>query len=491
MSSPSSFLRSAIVYGLGGAAAQIAAAILLPLYTHYLTPADYGVLELIERTGAIVVLLLLGHGIRMATFAFYCQAHTPALRLRTFSTIAVVLWAILVAGSLTGIALSSWIAKWLQVGDPRLVAFGIVVVMLESFLSYPIALLQARVEAVSFVTANILVAVTRMLLISIAVVWLGLGVWGVLGASAITFILFGIALTSREMRAGFSRPDPDIARQIISFALPLLPSGLMGLALAGADRYFLVTYSGAVEVGIYSLGAKLGLSITSLAITPLWKVWTAALYEYYAAADAASRVGRVVLRILFVQVFVALGVSIFSGELVYFVAPAPYAAAASVVPILALAGTLQLANNLFEGAFWSQRNTKLKPVLTASSATIAVIAFYLLVPRWGGGGAAVALTLAYAAHASLTFVVTQRIFPVHYDWRGITAAFGMAIVLYVASTFVGMSYIGLTVRSALWLVWPALLWQLGVFTAEEQLWCSRQVMRGYRFTSKWLVVASV
>jgi O-antigen/teichoic acid export membrane protein len=489
MSNSSGFLRNAFVYGVGGAAAQIAAALLLPLYTHYLTPADYGVLELIERTGAIVVLLLLGHGIRMATFAFYCQATTAAHRQQTFSTIAVVLWAILLVGSLAGLGLSPWLARWLQISDPRIVAFGIVVVMLECFLSYPITLLQARVEAVTFVTANIIVAVTRMLLIAMAVVWLGLGVWGVLVASALTFTLFGIALTSREIRAGFPRPDPDIARQVIAFALPLLPSGLMGLALAGADRYFLVAYSGGVEVGIYSLGAKLGLAITGLAITPLWKVWTAALYDYYEATDAALRVGRVVLRILFVQVFVALGVSIFSRELVDLLAPTEYASAAGLIPILALAGTLQLANNLFEGAFWSQRDTKWKPVLTACSATVAIIAFYFLVPRWGGLGAATALALAYAAQASLTFVVTQRIFWVEYDWRAVGAAAGASIVLYLVSTCGSASYASLVGKFVLWLMWPLLLWFLGIVSEEEKKWCLRQIIRGRQLAGKWLSAA--
>lgn len=488
--SSSGFLRNALIYGVGGAAAQIAAALLLPLYTHYLTPADYGVLELIERTGTIVVLLLLGNGVRMATFAFYCQAPTAADRQRTFSTIAVVLWVILLTGSVAGLAFSPWLARWLQISDPRLVTFGIAVTMLESFLTYPIALLQARVESVSFVVANMLVAVTRMLLITVGVVWLGLGVWGVLGASAITFGLFGIALTRREMSRGFPPPNAAIARQVIQFALPLLPAGFIGLALAGADRYFLVTYNGAVEVGVYALGAKLGLAITSLAIAPLWKVWTAALYDYYRANDAVHRVGRIVLRILFVQVFLALGVSVFSRELVDLLAPTTYASAAAVVPLLAVAGTLQLASNLFEGAFWSQRNTKWKPVLMACSAAVAIIALTLLVPQRGSWGAAAALALAYAVHAILTFIVTQRIFPVHYDWRAATIGVVWAMVLYATSIFVATSLWGLATKSVLWLAWPGLLWVVGTISCEEKEWCLTQVARGRQLLSKWFVAAT-
>jgi O-antigen/teichoic acid export membrane protein len=472
------FLSNAAIYGIGGAASQIATAILLPLYTHYLTPADFGVLELLQRTGSIVVLLLLGHGIQMATFSFYCQVETPRERQHVFSTMTLVIGFLLLLGGVGGALLSPGLAWVLEIDDPELVTFGIAVVLLEAFIALPMALLQARVESLRYVIANLLMAVCRMVLIIGCVVWLELGIWGVLTASAVTFTIFGIGLMLREVSSGFPPPDLSIARQVIHFALPLLPSGLMGLALAGADRYFLVAYSGAREVGIYALGAKLALMIPSMAITPLWKVWTAALYDYYAAPDATLRVGRIVLRILFAQCLLALGVCIFSSELVRLLAPASYAEAAVVVPLLTIAGTLQLANNLFEGAFWSQRNTQWKPLLMACSAGVAVVAFFLFVPRWGSLGAAAALALAYAAHASLTFAVTQRIFPVHYDYRSVAATIGLAIALYVATTFTGTSYAGLAVKSALWLIWPVLLWLLGIITDEEKQWCKRQVTRG-------------
>jgi O-antigen/teichoic acid export membrane protein len=478
------FLWNALIYGIGSTAGQIVAAILLPLYTHYLSPAEYGVLELLERTGGIVVLLLLGHGIRMATFSFYCQTKTHRERQQTFSTITCVLAVLLLLGGVGGALLSPWLASVLEIGDPQLVTLGIAVVLLEAITTFPIALMQARVDSLSYVVVNLLIAICRMTLIIGCVVWLRMGVWGVLAASAVTYTSFGIALMLREMASGFPRPKPGIARQVIAFALPLLPSGLMGLALAVADRYFLVAYSGAGEVGIYALGAKLALMIPGLAIAPLWKVWTAALYNYYAVPDAFLRVGRVVLRILFVQVLLALAVCIFSDELVGLFAPPSYAGAAIVVPLLAMAGTFQLANNLFEGAFWSQRITKWKPVLMACSASVAVVAFILLVPRWGSLGAATALALAYAAHASLTLVVTQRVFPVHYDWRAVATALSLAIALYLTSTFAGTSYAGLAVKSALWLAWPVLLWLLGIVTNEEREWCLHQLTRGRRLAGK-------
>jgi O-antigen/teichoic acid export membrane protein len=485
------FLINAVIFGLGGAATQIVSAVLLPLYTHYLNPADFGVLDLLQRTGSIIVLLLLGHGIQMATFAFYCQVPDADQRQQIFSTITTVLMVLLLLGCIVGALVSPWLAGVLGIDDPRLVTLGIVVVLLESFTTLPIALMQARVDSFRYVIANMAMAVCRMILIIGAVTWLGLGVWGVLGASAVTFALFGIVLVGREASQGFPPPNLGIARQVIWFALPLLPSGLMGLALAGADRYFLVTDSGAAEVGLYALGAKIATMIPGLAISPFWKVWTAALYDYYAAPDAAVRVGRVILRILFVQVLFALGVCIFAPELVLLLAPTGYAGAAMVIPLLALAGTLQLANNLFEGAFWSQRNTKWKPVLMACSAVVAVVCFFVLVPRWGSFGAAAALAIAYAVHASLTFFVTQRIFYVQYDWPAVATATGLALALYVASTLIDTTYAGLATKGALWCAWPALLWLLGIITPAEQQWCLRQVTRSRQLASKWLFPATL
>ena len=55
---------------------------LLPLYTRYLTPGDYGILEILSRTGQFIGIVLMANGISTATFAFYCQAKSVEQRRR-------------------------------------------------------------------------------------------------------------------------------------------------------------------------------------------------------------------------------------------------------------------------------------------------------------------------------------------------------------------------------------------------------------------------
>ena len=64
-----------VVYGLGSVASQAVAFLLLPLYTRYLTPADYGTLALVGAAGNVLPLIAaLGiHSGLTRVFFFYAD----------------------------------------------------------------------------------------------------------------------------------------------------------------------------------------------------------------------------------------------------------------------------------------------------------------------------------------------------------------------------------------------------------------------------------
>jgi len=490
MSADRGFFKNAAIYGLGSIAMQATSAVLLPLYTHYLSPADYGVLEILERTGQIISLLLLGNGIQMATFSFYCQAGTEEERQRTFSSIAMVLYGILAIGGVGTFFLAPSLASWLKIESSCLVLLGIVVVLLQGAWTFPMALMQARVDSIPFVIANLLQAVTRMGLIIVAVVVFGLGLWGVLGASVLCLGLFVVVLTIREAVRGLRRPDPKIAGDIVRFALPLLPAGLFGLVLTSADRFFLLRYATPGDVGTYSLGFKLANVIPMLAIMPLWKVWTAKLYDYFTEPGATRIVGRVITRIMGVCTFIGLGVCIFGVDLVALLATREYASAAQVIPIITVVTILQTSSRLFDGSLWAMRQTRWKPLINALSATFAAGLLFWLVPHFGSIGAAVALAVASLIHAYATFFITQRVFFVSYEWSNIGIGIGSAVVFCFASSWIGVGPVSFLLRGVLWLGWPVLLWYLGIINVEEKAWLIQQFSKARRYASKLASVGS-
>src|ERR671930_952900 len=77
--------KHSLIYGLGGLVSRILAVLLLPLYTRYLSPSDYGKVEtLIAFTTVLGILLAMG--ITSAFFRFYFDSADAEHRLLVVRT---------------------------------------------------------------------------------------------------------------------------------------------------------------------------------------------------------------------------------------------------------------------------------------------------------------------------------------------------------------------------------------------------------------------
>src|SRR5262249_10593018 len=82
-------LKHSSIYGIGTVLSRAVAFLLLPLYTRYLTPTDYGVLELIDTTTGLVGIVV-GLGVSTSVSRFYYQRETEAERNRLMSTVYIL-----------------------------------------------------------------------------------------------------------------------------------------------------------------------------------------------------------------------------------------------------------------------------------------------------------------------------------------------------------------------------------------------------------------
>src|SRR6266568_3767129 len=102
--------RHGIVYGAGIVLSKAAAFAMLPIYTRYLSPADYGLLQLVQmvlEVASIIAGSRLGAGI----FRFYHKAETPDERRAVLSTALIVLLSSLVTNIATGAFLACYLVR--------------------------------------------------------------------------------------------------------------------------------------------------------------------------------------------------------------------------------------------------------------------------------------------------------------------------------------------------------------------------------------------
>jgi O-antigen/teichoic acid export membrane protein len=465
------FLKHAAVYGLASMLTQAAGFVLLPLYTRYLTPSDYGILEVLGRIAETAATLLLFGGFRQALLTFYQQAADERERRRIVSAAFF-----LAAGAcLGGIALTLVLVHPLhglfltQVSHRELLlmlaVFGI---LLEPFTMLPLALLQSRMQSTRFVLVTLTQFLTLVAVRTVLIVWCGWGVAGVFAGTLLTTGSYAILLTVAELRRGAVLPQWKTIRDVFWFALPFLPGGICFFIMQHGDRFFLLKFADAHEVGTYSLGYKLALAVGTFSLSPLYMVWSARMYAAADQPDAPFVFGQVFTRVLAAFAFVGLGLCLYQDEIVWLIAGPDYVNASQIIAPVVLAGYFQTGAALMDAAFYIRRRTALKLRLTLEATVVMLVLYVALIPFFGGRGAALATLGGFAYLAARTWQTSQRIFPIYYEWPRVAGCLTLAIGLWIVSRILPFDRGVFVIRGLLLLGWPLLVWQLGLLSKAEK-----------------------
>lgn len=479
-----SFLKHAAIYGVGTVLLQGASALLLPLYTYYLNPADFGILEVINRTGELFQIIFMANGIRLAALTFYKQTEPGPEQDRVVPTVVMLVFILLLTGGIIAFVLCIPIAGLIGVGKPDLLFFGMVAVLLNATTAVPLALIQARVESLHFIVIGLSMLVVRVTLLVITLVCFGWGVWGVFGANALTLGGFGLFLTFKELRKSSFIPELSRIPQVARFVIPFVPTGLCFFVLQNGDRFFLLRNVGEAEVGVYSLAYRLALAVGTLAVVPFRRVWTARMFDEYASSNGPQTVGHAVRGLLAVYLFAGVGLCVLREQLVGLLAPSGYMSASILIVPLSFAMFFWNASNYTEGSLYAFHRTTLKPLIAVFSTGLIVLLYALMIPRFGTMGAAFATLIGFVFHATLTYFVTQRVFVVKYSLWRIFGMLSLAILTVAVAEFFPSSFLGVGAKICIWLIWPVIVWWVGLLDYQEKYWVRQQLNTSIRFAKR-------
>jgi O-antigen/teichoic acid export membrane protein len=476
MISSRSFLKHAAVYGLAGLLVQAGGFVLLPLYTSCLTPADYGVLEILSRMADTVGTILMFGGFRQALLTFYQQSASETDRRQVIATAlslfgttifigggAVLVFAEPLSGLLNGFTHNGGE----RIG-PQLFRLALLGILLEPFSQVPLTLLQARVESIRFVTITISQFILRIILCVLLVKYLHGGVAGALASTAIIGTAFGLGLCGREVLRSPGLPTLHHLRGLLRFALPLVPGGLCFFMLHHGDRFFLLRCRDLHEVGTYALGYKLAMGVVMFSLSPLYMVWSSQMYKVAEGDEAAEIFGAAITRILSAYLLVALALALFQDDVVLLLGGAPYAGAAAIVAPVLLAYFFQSAASLMDAGLYVRHRTGLKLAITLATTIVMLSMYALLIPWLGGMGAALATLVGFFFLAVCTWAVSRRVFPVRYEWRRLAALLGLAIGLWLLSRTLPSAMWVWPIKAGMWLAYPVVLWAAGFVSQREK-----------------------
>ncbi len=411
-------LRSLAAYQVADVVSKFIAVLLLPVYTRYISPSGYGVVELLGN-GVIFISILVRFGMIEAFLRFHFsdvdQARRDALARRAvaFLLVATTLAAAALAAAATPLSK-------LILGHTDTTIFLIAVLGLWAFTNLELAYALLRVDervrayaAASLINVAITIAASVVL-----VVGLGLGARGLLlgnyGAS--TLVLVGLWWTLRHRLAlGRGMPAERLGA-LLRFGLPTVPAEASVYALSIVDRYYIYHHRSARLAGLYSIAVKLAGAVAFI-VRAFQYAWPPLAYSVTDDAEAARLYGLITTYYVLISGWVVAGLTLLGRWVLRLLAAPAFFEGYRALPWLALGWAMYGLWVVFLViAGRAKVTTRNFPAAFAGLAA-NVILLVLLVPPLGIAGAGIALCGAYVVMLGVMHLLTRRVFSVAFEWR--------------------------------------------------------------------------
>lgn len=472
----SGYLRRLATTGAAYTAASIVskliAVALLPLYTRYLTPADYGAAE-VMFAAVVAASIVVRFGVIEALLRFYYKAgEDPA---RVVATSFAALFWLGTAAALLALPFAEPISEaLLDRPAPDLARIAIGGLWVLTLFEYLLTLFRLDERARAFFLTTIANVLVTIGLTVVLVVGEGEGARGLLLGSYAAGAAFVLGLIALHWRRLSLRVDRPLLRRLLRFGLPTMPAELSLYLLNFVDRIIIVRTVGLAEAGLYSLAVKFAQAVNVL-VRGFQLAWPPLAYSIRDDGEARRAYAVTVTWFVAGCAFVVTGMWLLSRWIVRALAAPQFFGSYEAIGLIAAAVTLYALYMVLLVVLGRTGRTEFNFPATIGALLTNVGLNLALVPPLGIVGAGIALVASYLVVVALMYGFTQRLFAVPYEWGR------LARVVLVSAALVGLGewllptegFEGLATRTALWLAYPAILLAAGFFSAEERGWLAR------------------
>lgn len=388
--------KNVFLFTLSGFVPKILSFILIPIYTGYLSPADYGISDLIVTTAMLLVpiftLDIQDAVMRYALDKSYDNADVLSIAIK-----------IILKGSLIVTGISVLLSLLNINGLENTYLLFIVIMFLTSSLSNTFSLFCRGIDKIKILTIGSILNSGVMLISNI--LFLVCFKWGLNGflvansLGALANILF-IFIFAKLWRFITFRDNKDVRKQMIAFSFPLIFSVIAWWINNASDRYVLTWISGVSISGVYAISYKIP-NLLSMFQNIFTQAWSVSAIKEFDKKDTDGFIGNMFTLMNCSMVIVCSIILIFNVPLAYILYSNEFFLAWKNVPPLLISVVFN-AMALFIGSlFTAVKDTKTLAVSTLVGAVMNIIFNFLLIYYFQAYGAAIATLIGYL----VTFII--------------------------------------------------------------------------------------
>jgi O-antigen/teichoic acid export membrane protein len=423
-------IRNSFIYLLPVIVTNALPLVTLPVFTRFLTREDYGALALATIYG-LFISGLSNFGLLLTYERNFFESqetdHTSRLLYSILIFVLMVFSFCLLLTWVFRIPLATWI-----VGGPlqcNLLFWTTAANGLSTIKGYYLTYFKNMEDAGSFVRFSIYESLLSVTASLILVVYLNVGVIGLVGGQFIGSLILFLALTRRFLKKLPLKLDNRVLREALKFSFPLTPNIVFKVIGSQFDKYMIGLLSTLGGVGVYSIGQKIA-NIVFTYMTSIENVFLPQVYKRMFNHDNKRResIGSYLTPFAYISIFVALLIALFAEEIIQILLPEQFHEAIDIVIILSL---------IYATYFFGKQPQLLYAKKTFISSTLTFVRIALNIAinipfifKWGALGAAYGVLTAGLVSGAIHFVVSQHYYRIEYDYKSLCAIF---LTLFVAA----------------------------------------------------------
>lgn len=385
--------------------------LILPVFTFYLAPNDFGMLSLLT-TLFIFTLPVISLGTQSAISVAYFNEKKSDYSSYVSSTlivpsalaISLLLLVIFFGGTFSDI-----------LGVPKVWLLVIPVFTLMSIITSTLLIdYQIKQEPFKYGLFSLSSSSVNMVLSISFVILLGMNYEGKLIGQYISILIFTIIALILLKKRGVlaNKVSKKFIKDSLLFGLPIVPHVIGGMVINMSDKVFINQILGKTDLGIYNMGYVIGSSISMLCIS-FANAIVPFSYENFAKGDDLSKqkVVKVYWIYIISMIVIVLLLSFLSPYIFDWFINKRYNAGSIFVKWIAIGFFFQGCYLLFANIIYYTKKTKILFYWSFVNIIINLVLNYFLINKFGTIGAAYTLCISYFIFAASMAIFSRKLYP--------------------------------------------------------------------------------
>lgn len=432
------FLNKVVIFATGKILPQVVNFLLLPIYTIYLSPTDYGIIEAMLVIGAILTIFY-SLATERALFRVYYDYKTEEDKKKFIGNVSFLIFVSANIFLVLIFYFKNLFSKiYLEIPFNPYYIYIIITTYITTFSYIPQTLYQVQEKAKKFMAISLAVFFIEIIFIFYFIVLKNQGAIGFLkGKLMAAIFMLPVNLTIINKNSLF-KLDLKIIKNIIAFSLPMFPVLLISWVMNMSNRIFIENFFSLKEVGLFSMAFRIS-SIVTILLGAIYTTYNPIFYRL-ANENNKSKIQKINTVLLFIIFFIALTVGFFVKD-IFLLLNNNYQESQYYVSYLIFSIAINYITSIFTLMIYQNKRSLIIVFINFFIALLGIIFNFLLVPKYGSFGACWANIITSSIMLLITIIVAKKNYYIPFRFDLLTYLIVLLSFLFFISNLLEFSWL--------------------------------------------------